>query len=182
VPSSTSPTLPLYDELAPIVPRIAGRLKLVCPPSIEVEDLAQAGRTALWAACAAFDPAREATFRVYAKCRIRGAMLDLIREQYSEANREQNAVRLDDVEVVNVEGPDAQVSMRMTISDPFIARAVAGLRPRLALVISSRYAEDLTQQETAERLGVSRARVFQLERDAIKSLRSAIAGRARRAA
>jgi RNA polymerase sigma factor (sigma-70 family) len=175
VPSRTIPTVPLYDELSPLVPAIAGRLARSCPPGIEVEDLAQAGRQALWDACVAFDPAREATFRVYAKCRIRGAMLDFIREQYSEANREQNAVRIDDVEVT--------VSMRMTISDPFIARAVAGLRPRLAQVISSRYAEDLSQQETARLLGVSKARVFQLERDAIRALRATLAGRpARRAA
>jgi RNA polymerase sigma factor (sigma-70 family) len=156
------------------VPAIAGRVARSCPPAIGVEDLAQAGRAALWAACAAFDPEREATFRAYAKCRIRGAMLDAIRAQYREAARAQSAVRIDELKVT--------VSMRMTISDPFIARAVLGLRPRLAQVIESRYGEDLTQQETADRLGVSRPRIYQLERDAIRALRARLAGRPARAA
>lgn len=150
------------------MPAIAGSLSRRCPRSVsfDAEDLAQIGRSALWKACAAYDESRAATFRVYVRSRIRGAMLDWIRgRQYREAEREQRAERFDD--------PDSNLQPMAAVSarDPFVARAVASLGGRQAAVLGLRFHAELTRREVADRLGITPWEVGASERAAIKSLR-----------
>lgn len=64
---------------APLVKRIAFHLHARLPPSVQVEDLIQAGMIGLLEAAAKFDPSQGASFDTFAGIRIRGSMLDEIR-------------------------------------------------------------------------------------------------------
>lgn len=65
---------------APLVRRIAYYLMTRMPPSVQVDDLIQAGMIGLLEASRNYDPAQGATFETYAGIRIRGAMIDEIRK------------------------------------------------------------------------------------------------------
>jgi len=71
------------DELvlshAELVKRIAFHLVSRMPPSVEVDDLIQAGMIGLLDAARHYSPGRGASFETYAGIRIRGAMLDEVR-------------------------------------------------------------------------------------------------------
>ena len=67
-------------ENAELVKRIAFHLVSRLPPSVDVDDLIQAGMIGLLEAAAGYSPDGGANFRTYAGIRIRGAMLDEIRK------------------------------------------------------------------------------------------------------
>lgn len=64
---------------APLVKRIAAHLLSRLPPSIQADDLIQAGLIGLLEASRNYDAGQGASFETYAGIRIRGAMLDEIR-------------------------------------------------------------------------------------------------------
>jgi RNA polymerase sigma factor FliA len=64
---------------AELVRRIAHHLAARLPPSVEVDDLIQAGMLGLLEAIKQFDPGAGASFETYASIRIRGSMIDEIR-------------------------------------------------------------------------------------------------------
>jgi RNA polymerase sigma factor for flagellar operon FliA len=69
----------LVREHAPLVKRIAYHLISRLPPSVQVEDLIQAGMEGLLDSVRHFDATQGASFETYAGIRIRGAMLDELR-------------------------------------------------------------------------------------------------------
>jgi len=69
----------LVTRHASLVKRIAYHLMNRLPPSVQVEDLIQAGMIGLLEAGANYDASQGASFETYAGIRIRGAMLDEIR-------------------------------------------------------------------------------------------------------
>lgn len=68
------------NEFAPLVKRIAYQLAARLPASVQVDDLMQAGMMGLLDAMGNFDENQGAQFETYATQRIRGAMLDELRE------------------------------------------------------------------------------------------------------
>ena len=64
---------------AELVRRIAHHLAARLPPSVELDDLIQAGMLGLMEALKQFDAGAGASFDTYASIRIRGAMIDEIR-------------------------------------------------------------------------------------------------------
>lgn len=71
----------LVARHAELVKRIAYHLAGRLPPSVEVEDLIQAGMIGLLEAASHFAADRGASFETYAGIRIRGAMIDALRKQ-----------------------------------------------------------------------------------------------------
>lgn len=69
----------LVHEHSALVKRIAFHLLNRLPPSVQAEDLIQAGMIGLLEAVKHYDPSQGASFETYAGIRIRGAMLDEIR-------------------------------------------------------------------------------------------------------
>ncbi len=65
---------------AELVKRIAYHLAGRLPPSVEVDDLIQAGMLGLLEAAANYAANRGASFETYAGIRIRGAMIDALRK------------------------------------------------------------------------------------------------------
>jgi RNA polymerase sigma factor FliA len=70
----------LVESHLPQVRFIADRLAAKLPPSVEREDLIGAGILGLIDAASKFDPARGVLFKTYAEMRVRGAMLDSLRD------------------------------------------------------------------------------------------------------
>jgi RNA polymerase sigma factor for flagellar operon FliA len=64
----------------PLVKRIAYHLMSRLPPSVQQDDLIQAGMIGLLEALRNYDASQGASFQTYARIRIRGAMLDEIRK------------------------------------------------------------------------------------------------------
>lgn len=69
----------LLQEHAPLVKKLAHQLKAKLPPSVEVDDLIQAGMIGLLDAINRYEDTHGAQFETYAVQRIRGAMLDELR-------------------------------------------------------------------------------------------------------
>ena len=69
----------LLSEHAPLVKRLAYQLKAKLPPSVEVDDLIQAGMIGLLDAITRYEDDHGAQFETYAIQRIRGSMLDELR-------------------------------------------------------------------------------------------------------
>jgi RNA polymerase sigma factor for flagellar operon FliA len=69
----------LLAEHAPLVKRLAHQLRAKLPPSVEVDDLIQAGMIGLLDAVNRYEETHGAQFETYAVQRIRGAMLDELR-------------------------------------------------------------------------------------------------------
>ena len=67
-------------KFAPLVKRIAYHLMAKLPASVQVDDLIQAGLIGLMDAAEHYDGAQGAQFETYAVQRIRGAMLDELRQ------------------------------------------------------------------------------------------------------
>ncbi|MFS2004280.1 RNA polymerase sigma factor FliA [Duganella sp. CT11-25] len=63
----------------PLVKRLAHHMKAKLPPSVEVDDLVQAGMIGLLDAINRYEDTHGAQFETYAVLRIRGAMLDELR-------------------------------------------------------------------------------------------------------
>jgi RNA polymerase sigma factor for flagellar operon FliA len=70
----------LAREYLPLVKRIAYHMMTRLPASVEVDDLIQAGLMGLMDAVERYDNEQGAQFETYATQRIRGAMLDELRE------------------------------------------------------------------------------------------------------
>jgi RNA polymerase sigma factor for flagellar operon FliA len=71
----------LVARHAELVKRIAYHLAGRLPPSVEVDDLIQAGMIGLLEAATHYAADRGASFETYAGIRIRGAMIDALRKQ-----------------------------------------------------------------------------------------------------
>jgi RNA polymerase sigma factor for flagellar operon FliA len=69
----------LLTEHMPLVKRLAHQMKAKLPPSVEVDDLVQAGMMGLLDAINRYEENHGAQFETYAVLRIRGAMLDELR-------------------------------------------------------------------------------------------------------
>ena len=67
-------------EYAPLVKRIAHHMMLRLPSSVAVDDIIQAGMIGLLDAAGRYDDLRGAQFETFAAQRIRGAMLDELRQ------------------------------------------------------------------------------------------------------
>lgn len=71
----------LVVKLAPLVKRMALQLRGRLPAHVELDDLISDGTVGLIDAVRKFDPARAVSIESYAQYRIRGAMLDSLRDQ-----------------------------------------------------------------------------------------------------
>ncbi len=76
-PSVNSEVLEAYS---PLVRRLAKRLMLKLPPSVEIDDLIQVGMLGLTEALSRFEASQGVQFESFASRRIRGAMIDELRE------------------------------------------------------------------------------------------------------
>jgi RNA polymerase sigma factor for flagellar operon FliA len=79
-PHAADTSATLVQRYSGLVAHIARQLAASLPPSVDVGDLIQAGMIGLLQSAGQFDASRGAPFEAYISIRIRGAMLDELRE------------------------------------------------------------------------------------------------------
>ncbi len=70
----------LIQETLPLIKHIAHRVAIRLPSNVEIRDLINAGVLGLMDAIEKFEPERNVKFKTYAEVRIRGAILDSLRD------------------------------------------------------------------------------------------------------
>lgn len=101
----------LIKSHAGLVKRIAHHLKGRLPPSVQIEDLIQAGMIGLLEASKNYDASKGASFETYSGIRIRGSMLDEIRRgDWAPRSVHRNARKIAQTmrEIENITGCDAR--------------------------------------------------------------------------
>jgi len=172
----------LMDEMNRMVRALAGRLHARLPQGcgIEIADLVQAGNVGLLKAARAFEPEFGAPLAGYAKFRIRGEMLDLVRRH---AGRDRVPTTLPAIQTEGGEwesacpaSPDtspqssAQRGQRVAI----IAEELGRLPSRYLAVIRMRYANGFTLREIGDQLSVNESRACQIHQSALIRLKRAL--------
>ncbi len=124
----------LILEHLPLVKAIAGHVQKSVPVHIELDDLVHAGTMGLFDAATKYREDREVTFAIYAKHRIRGAILDSLR-QMDWASRDLRR-RQKQMETVT---RDLTVKLGRTPTEPEIAEAMGlNLRQWQSLMVDLR--------------------------------------------
>ncbi|EJK2114818.1 RNA polymerase sigma factor FliA [Vibrio navarrensis] len=110
------------ERYSVLVKRIAHHLLGRLPPSVQVEDLIQAGMIGLIEAQQNYDASKGASFETYAGIRIRGAMLDDIRRgdwvprSVHKNNREISQAIAELEGILNRDPNDAEVAAHMGLT------------------------------------------------------------------
>ena len=112
----------LLEQHAPLVKKLAHQLKAKLPPSVEVDDLIQAGMMGLLDAVQRYEETHGAQFETYAVQRIRGAMLDELRSSdWLPRSIRQNARKVEEamqslLQQLGRQPQEAEVAQHMKIS------------------------------------------------------------------
>jgi RNA polymerase sigma factor for flagellar operon FliA len=113
----------LVMEHLPLARAIAARVRESLPPHVEMDDLTSHGLLGLLDAATRFDPSKQIAFGVYARHRIRGAILDSLRELDSvsretrrQHRRVESATRELSMELQR-SPTDAEVADKLSMSD-----------------------------------------------------------------
>ena len=172
----------LLAENNALVRGLAGRLHARLPQGcgIEISDLIQAGNMGLLKCAQSFNLLRGANFTGYAKFRIRGEMLDLVRR-----NSERDGAGLVSV-VTMLEGQEietqcaapAEASPENTAENEqraaIIREEIGRLPARYRSVVELRYSRGLTLREIGDALKVNESRACQMNQDALARLKKAL--------
>ncbi len=167
-----------------IARKLHSRLPLNC--GVEMNDLVQAGNVGLLQAAKNFKPERGAPLRGYARFRIRGEMLEVVRRSAESArqaapfpeieNQCDKSFWLDD-------SSDAspQTQFLSAQRSKIVQEEIGRLPPRQRMVLRLRYSAEMTLMEIGQVLNVKESRACQLHRNALGRLRRALGRRGVRA-
>jgi RNA polymerase sigma factor FliA len=125
-------------DYAPLIKFIAQRIAVRLPSNIDVEDLFSAGVIGLMDAIDKYDPSRDNKFKTYAEFRIRGAILDELRNQdwlprsVRENNKREDKARLSLEQTLGRPPSEKEVADHLAISlEEFLGKVG---RSRVSLV------------------------------------------------
>jgi len=167
---------------------LAKRLRFHVPACVTLDDLIGAGTIGLIQAVDRFQPSRGLQFATYAKHRIRGAMLDLLREEDPLSRTERRRTRTANATAegalpttISLEQLPAQEQREYAPARCFstrfadrvdLGRARQCLSERENRVISLLFDLDWQNLDVARQLGVNESRVSQIKQRALSKLRS----------
>lgn len=157
---------------------IAARMHI--PRSVEREDLIQAGLLG-YCQCLSRHDATRAKINTYAQSRMRGAMLDYLRQIDPLTRHHRRAVKTGDapeVETVHMDPdlpvPDSRQSFAgATLARVDVERLMAVLQPRYRRAVRLYYLADLRMHEVAAALGISQCPAWQIITAALRQMRAA---------
>jgi len=135
-------------QYLPLVKYTLERMNLFIPPTIDKEDLIEAGILGLIDAVEKFDPTKNCDFATYAKFRIRGAILDELRNlDWMPKSLRQKARQLEDVylaleQKLGYPPSDKEVAKALGINDEKYHKLIQKLKG-----VSIIYLEDLLNVE-----------------------------------
>ena len=171
----------------PHVHALAKRLRSQVPPCVTLDDLIGAGTIGLIQALDRFQSSRGLQFATYAKHRIRGAMLDFLREEDPLSRTERRRTRTANATAegalpttISLEQLPAQEQREYAPARCFstrfadrvdLDRARQCLSERENRVISLLFNLDWQNRDVASELGVNESRVSQIKQSALSKLR-----------
>ncbi|HZL57375.1 MAG TPA: sigma-70 family RNA polymerase sigma factor [Bryobacteraceae bacterium] len=168
-----------------VVRILAGRLHARLPHDcgIDMADLIQAGNVGLLQAARSFEPERGAPLAGYAKFRIRGEMLDVVRRSAASARVIGHGKGANedgsDLDNRNPASPECspQNSFFKRQRAEIIGEEVKRLPPRYRTVVRLRYSREMTLREIGAALSVNESRACQIHQNALSRLRRALLNR-----
>jgi len=166
--------------------RIAGKMLLRIPqtPMIDEEDLVAAGELALWQCIERFDPTSGASFPTFAGNRIRGAMLDWVRQAdwISRRGREEQRRGGDEPpDMCSLDQLAGSVEPDVEEDEPAMcAEVIRELMRHLdhlqRKAVRLLYLERLRPEQVAIRLRCNPSRVKEIRAEVLERLRSRACG------
>ena len=179
----------LIADMSRVVRILAGRLHARLPHDcgIEVADLIQAGNVGLLQAARSFEPSRGAPLAGYAKFRIRGEMLEVVRRSAESARMvdtdsaiAEEGTRGDCTSAgvfagMNENSP--QISFLRRQRAQIIGEEVKRLPPRYRTVVRLRYSCEMTLRQIGAALSVNESRACQIHHNALNLLKRALRNR-----
>jgi RNA polymerase sigma factor (sigma-70 family) len=170
-----------------LVHGIAGRLHAKLPRGcgIDLADLVQAGNVGLLKAERSFEPLTGIPLGAYAKYRIRGEMLDMIRRQAANPfvlapNRDDSPEGEAGDWLERAQGPGEASPHCSALSRQraaILREEIGRLPERYRRVVSMRYSGELTLRQIGDALSVNESRACQIHRLALMRLRRALSSR-----
>jgi RNA polymerase sigma factor for flagellar operon FliA len=142
-------------EHLPLVHAIALRLHETLPVQVDLADLVQAGTLGLFDAVAKYRPEKQVAFRSYAQHRIKGAMLDSLRElDWASRDLRRRHRRIEDVArqlaaILKRYPTDAEIAERMGMRVERWQHMMADIR-HVALISASETRRDQDHQPARE--------------------------------
>ena len=183
-------------ENLPLVKAIAIRVHETLPVHVDLDDLIHAGVLGLFGAVEKYDASKSVSFQAYAKHRIKGAMLDSLRQldwasrdlrkrqkQADEVTRDlstklgrtpadQERDYIAEFPATPEFRPDRMCERRQLRST--LDRAIAVLPERYQKVVFLYYTNDLTMKEIGDVLGVNESRISQIHKTALRRMAAAL--------
>ena len=176
---------------------IAARIRERLPQQVDLEDLVSAGVIGLLEAARSFDSSRNIQFKTFARFRIRGAILDSLREtdwgsRYMrrrgreiaevsarlEARLRRHPVESEIAEEIesapDLDDPDPYELCFQGEMKAHLAEAISKLSEREQLILSLYYREELTMKEIAKVVGIALSRVSQIRQATLTKLKASL--------
>ncbi|HVT90847.1 MAG TPA: sigma-70 family RNA polymerase sigma factor [Tepidisphaeraceae bacterium] len=156
-----------------LINRIAHAIHRRLPPKVEFGDLISDGFIGLHDASSRFDSAGQRRFEDYAAVRIRGAILDGLRQRAGTRRRLFNtrhrSAHFETVkaDLVCIDRTPDQIDEMQWKQNAF-----ARLSRRTRLMFQLYYLEGLTMRQTADCLGITESRISQLHKRTLQVLQS----------
>jgi RNA polymerase sigma factor for flagellar operon FliA len=172
-------------DMNKVVRCLAGRLHARLPHGcgIEISDLIQAGNVGWLQAAKSFRPDRGAPLAGYAKFRIRGEMLDMVRRSAGRGQSRAPARMANDHdqgwEALLPASPESspQHSVSSWQRDRIIGEELRRLPVRYRTVVRLRYSLEMTLRQIGAELQVNESRACQIHQNALNRLRQALSVR-----
>jgi RNA polymerase sigma factor for flagellar operon FliA len=145
----------LVLEHLPLVKVIAASMRASLPVHVDMDDLIQAGTLGLMDANNKFDATKKVAFSIYAKYRIKGAILDSLRD-LDEASRnirrfhkEMDSVAGSLSQVLQRVPDDGEIAEKLGMNVERLRVRMVDLRSATRILTSSRTNDDLPLREVA---------------------------------
>jgi len=172
-------------ELDRMVRAVAGRLRARLPDEcgIEMADLVQAGKVGLLQAARSYEPSRGAPLAGYAKFRIRGEMLDMVRRNMGRerlgSSLPADADGCSDWESRIPASPDSspQNGIMNRQRSEMIVEEIDRLPAKYRTVVRLRYSREMTLRQIGQVLSVNESRACQIHQRALSRLKRALSNR-----
>lgn len=164
----------------PFVKRIAGSIRAHVPPSIEVDDLIQEGFIGLMQAADKYEARGGVAFETFAAHRVRGAIIDSLRQLDWVPRGVRARAKDEKVEVLSMvsddlfDEPASDENIVATLLTDELGRVLDGalhdLRERHRAVLELTYGEGMTLEGVAAMMGCDKSYVCRLRSDAVKAM------------
>lgn len=160
--------------LLPAIEQIAWQVGKRLPATISHEDLVQAGAAAAWEAMPRWDPARGVKLQTWILPRVRGGMIDFLRETGYLMHGGRRSGRVEKRQHLEARDPDsgkllfdapdaaAAEAERLRDAGENFAALLKGLNQTERLIVVLYFVDGLKMREIGEQLDLSESRVSQL--------------------